>query len=304
MLKNLSLLCLTLMSSVSFATPLKPTTPTPKKLVFAFQKQKDPRELAKNAKSLAAEISQDVGLPVEVLVPDSYTASVQALVSNRAQVAYMDAIPFLLAKKEAPVRVIMAEQRKGRTDYDSIFVVRKDSPYQTLADLKGKRMMFTSQTSTSGYVMAYDRLIKENFLKSAQDPKDFFKSANFAGSYDRALLSVLNNQADVAAVSDYTMEGQKADVYLPAAKREQLRVLTRTAGVPTHCVAVRSDLPQELQTKITQALVRISAEKPQLLSDVYGAAKLVEANDAHAQKAQDAIATTGLSLRQLVEEKE
>lgn len=273
------------------------TAAMPEKVVFVFQKQKNPQEVKASADKVADFLSEKTGVDVEVLVPSSYGASVQAVVSNKAQIAYVSALPYLLAKAEAPVKLIVAEERDGRTDYDSIFVVAKDSPIQSLADLKGKKMVFTSPTSTSGYVFAYARLIQEGLLKPGQDPKDFFSNVSFGGGYDRALLAVANGQADACAVSDYTMEGPKADVYLKKEDRDKLRVLAETPGVPTHGILIRSDLPQEFQDKMQNALLELSNAHPELLSDVYGAGKLVKADDSHVAAAAKAIHDTQLKVQ-------
>lgn len=297
-----------LLAAFSLLCALSPTVTSaqesqskPEKIVFVFQKQKDPKAVQESADKVAEFLTKEVGIPIEVLVPTSYGASVQAVVSNKAQVAYVSALPYLLAKKEAPVRLIVAEERNGKTDYDSIWVVAKDSPYQSLKDLEGKRMAFTSPTSTSGYIMAYYRLITEGLLKPKQDPKEFFSTVTFAGGYDRALLAVANGQADACAVSDYTMEGPKADVYLKPEQREKLRILTRTGGVPTHGILVRTDMPKETQEKIQSGLLKLSEEQPKLLSDVYGASKLVKVDDSHTEKTADAMEKTGLSVEKMVQ---
>jgi phosphonate transport system substrate-binding protein len=274
----------------------------PAKLVFAFQKQNDPRRIRQTADQAAAFLTERLGVPTEVLIPASYGASVQALVSNHAQVAYLSSIPFLLAREEAPVEMLLAELREDRTEYDSVFVVRKDSPYQSLADLRGKRVMWTSPTSTSGFVMAYSRLVDEGLLQPRQPPGEFFEAVNYAGGYDRALLAVFNQQADVCAVSYYTIEGERADVYSTPAMREQLRVLARTSGVPTHLVCIRADLPDPWKQRIQQALLDMSQERPELLADVYGAATFaVVEEEEHVHGAFRALQNTGLGLRGLVE---
>lgn len=290
------LLCLLLFAAASSAWA------GPSRITFAFQKQLDPRELQRTTQELTAFLEERLdGVRVDVVVPASYGATVQALVSNRAQVAYVSALPFLLAREEAPVRFLLAEVREERTEYDSIFVVAADSPFQTLEDLRGKRMMFTSATSTSGYVMPYSRLVDEGLLEKRQSPTAFFGSINYAGGYDRALLAVANGQADACAVSAYTMEGPKADLYMDAARRANLRILTRTSGVPTHGISIRSDLPEELQERIKAALLALSEERPDLLADVYGASSLVEVDEEeHLAGAVSALDNTGLGLRGLV----
>lgn len=273
----------------------------PNKLVFAFQKQNDPRRIRETADQAAKFLTERLGIPTEVLIPASYGASVQALVSNHAQVAYLSSIPFLLAREEAPVQMLLAELREDRTEYDSVFVVRQDSPFQDLADLRGKRVMWTSPTSTSGFVMAYSRLVDEGLLEPRQPPSEFFESVNYAGGYDRALLAVANDQADVCAVSYYTIEGDRADVYSTPAMRENLRVLARTSGVPTHLVCIRADLPEDLKQRIQAALLQMSEERPELLADVYGAAQFaVVREDEHVEGAYRALQNTGLGLKGLV----
>jgi phosphonate transport system substrate-binding protein len=273
----------------------------PDKLIFVFQKQKDPVKVEAEANRMAVVLGRKIGIPVEILVPRRYSLTVQALISNRAHVAYVSALPYLLAKARAPVRVLLAEERASRTDYDSIFVVRKDSPWQHLGQLKSRNMAFTSSTSTSGYVMAYSRLVSDGFLKKGQSPDSFFSHVMYAGGYDRALLAVLNGHVDVCAVSYYTMEGPTADLYLKKEQRDQLRVLTRTPGVPTHLVCVRTDLAESLRDKIKNALLDISRDQPDLLADVYGAAKLVEVvEENHLRGAVRALENTGLDLDPLV----
>ncbi len=273
----------------------------PDRLVFAFQRQADPRQVQEKAENLAAILSDELGIPVEVLIPASYGASVQAVVSNRAQVAYLSSIPFLLAREEAPVELLLAEVRDERTEYDSIFVVAKDSPYETIEDLRGARMMWTSATSASGYVFPYSRLVREGYLDRGEDPAQFFGRINYAGGYDRALEAVLRGQADVCAVSYYTMEGDRADLYMSEENREQLRVLERTPGVPTHLLSVRSDLPEDLREDLRRVLLEISEEQPELFADVYGAAsfKAVE-EDEHVKMAVEALENTGLGAGRLV----
>lgn len=306
MMMQFAKLALLALLAVIFSTPLsaqgaaKATERRPDKIVVAFQKQKDPQAIQETADRVAAFLTAEVGIPVQVMVPASYSASIQALISNHAQVAYLSSIPFVLARNEAPVELMLAEVREGRTDYDSVFVVRKDSPYQTLADLKGARMMFTSATSTSGYVMAYSRLVNEGLVEKRQNPGAFFRSVNFAGGYDRALIAVHRGQADVCAVSDYTVEGDKADVYTTAAMRGELRVLAETPGVPTHLVCNRKDLPADIKEKLKAAFLKLSAEQPELLSDVYGAAEFKEVpEDEHIATTLQALDNTGLAVADL-----
>jgi len=263
-------------------------TSTPERLVFAFQKQKDPDQIQADAEAVAAFLTEQLDRPVDVRVPGSYGATVQAFISGNIDIAYTDSIPFLYADHERPADILVAEVRPDaegteRTDYDSIFVVRDGSSLQSMEQIKARAdelsICFTSRHSTSGFVMAYKRLVEEGILRKGQKPEDVFASVSYGGGYTQALQEVAHERADLCAVSFYTMEGPKADQYLPAETRAQLRILTRTPGVPTHVVFAADALSADLKQRITNALLKLSDEQPDRLADVYGAKRFVPVDD-------------------------
>ena len=282
----------------------------PKELVFLFQKQRDPLEVREAAEQLATFLSEAIGVPVRYEIPLQYSASVQALVSHKADLAYVSAIPYLLARHEGSAEIIAVEERqdiegRGRTDYDAVLVVRADSPLREFGDLAAQaaslRISFTSTQSTSGYVMPYRRFVQAGILQPQQDPREAFRSVSFAGSYDAAVREVLAGRADVAAVSHYVVEGDSATNYLRPEELDQLRILERIPGVPTHLVCAHPSLSADLKSRAQAALVRVSEEAPQLLSDVYGAKKLLaESNEDHVQAAAEAVQLLGVGLERLV----
>jgi phosphonate transport system substrate-binding protein len=306
MLDRRHLLCSALLAALASPSLAQPQPA----LVFAFQPQKDPAGIKAAAERMSAALAQRLGRPVEVLIPLAYAATVQALVSRRADAAWVSSLPFLLAERDGGAELLLAEVRtdpqgRERTDYDSVFVVPADSPLKSFADLKREakslRMAFTSNTSTSGFVFPYARLVREGMLKKGQPPEQAFRSVSYAGGYTQALEQLLAGRADVAAVSDYTVEGPRRTAYLPEDRQQRLRVLARTPGVPTHVVAVRGGLDPRTKAAIRTALLELSRSDPALLSDVYGASSLrVVDPRRHTRGTVEAIALTGLPIKGLV----
>jgi phosphonate transport system substrate-binding protein len=278
----------------------------PSELVFVFQKQKDPATIKSSADQVAAFLTAELGMPVKTVVPTDYGATVQAMVSRKADIAYVSSIPFLLARRDAGATILVAEQRADaagelRTDYDSVFVARKDSSIASMQDIvanaRSIRMCFTSTTSTSGYVMAYRRLVNEGLIRAGQKPGDVFRSAVFGGSYSLALEQVIDGRADLCAVSFYTVEGDTATNYLKPEQLEQLRIVARTPGVPTHLVCARGGLSEELRARVTAALLKLSSEHGELIADVYGAKSFVEVDEnEHVATAIEAMKYLGLPV--------
>lgn len=269
-------------------------------LIFSFQKQKNPEDLKKASTAMSEQLSKKLNQKIEVLIPTSYGTTAQGLISNKVHVAYMDSLPFILASKETDLDIIAVEKRNEKTQYDSIFVVKKGSSIKSLKDLKGKKMAFSSQTSTSGYLFPFKRLLEEKLITNPKDLNSFFANILYAGGYDKALLAVLNGQADAAAVSDYAFEGAKADLYLTAEQRSGLEILSRTSGVPTHLIAVSKKVPEKMRTQIQNALLAIGKENPDMLSSVYGAAELIKPQGEHTKNTLEALVKTGLTVNEFV----
>ncbi len=290
--------------------PIASVAEDPKELHFIFQKQKDPAVMKDEADKVAAYLSKELGMKVSAQVPNDYAAAVQALVSKRAEIAYVDSMAFLLARRDGDASLLLAEQRldqKGtpRTDYDSVFVVPANSPLQSIEDVKkdasNLRMVFTSPTSTSGYIMAIRRLVNEKLLAPKQDPKEVFKSVSFGGSYTQALEQVIQGRGDICAVSYYTVEGESANQYLSAEQRGKIRILARTPGVPTHVITARGGLSEDLKSRVQAAILKLSKEQPALLKDVYGTATFVTVDEnKHIRTAVEAVEYLNVPVDNLV----
>lgn len=281
----------------------------PERLVVLFQRQRDPEQTRENAEAAAGFLSERLGMPVTAEVPGSYGASVQALASGQADAAYLSALPFLLARRDAGARLLVAEVRPDlegnrRTNYDSVWVALESSEIESMADVRENagdlRVCFTSSTSTSGFVMASLRLVREGVLAAGEDASSVFGRVSFGGGYSQALQEVLTGRADIAAVSHYTVEGPTADLYTTQAERDRLKVIARTPEVPTHLVAASGDLSEAMAERLTEALLALSEERPELLSSVYGATAFRRVDEAeHVRAAVEAVEAVGLPIENL-----
>lgn len=273
-------------------------------LVVIFQKQRDPAQMKAAADRTAQALEEKLHRGVSVQVPSDYSASVQALVSKRADLAYVDSLSYLLAHRDGGATILLGEERvdpKGhaRTEYDSVIVVAKDSPLKTFEDIKKSakdlRVAFTSRTSTSGYLFPYLQLVNTGVLRQKQSPEEVFKSVSFAGSYDLAVKQVIEGKADFAAVSYYSVEGESASKYLKPEELARVRILSRIPGVPTHVIVARGGLSVEEMSTLKHTFLELSKEHPELFKDVYGTSRFVEVNpETHARATEQAVEALGV----------
>lgn len=247
------------------------TTEEPLELTFAFQPQENPEGLQLDSEKFAAFISEETGYEARVFLPTNYSAVVEALRSKNADVAYFSGLPYLMAHEMAGVELLVVEERNGNPFYYSQWYVLEDSDIETLADLKDRTIAFTSPSSTSGYLFPLAEVISEGHIEQGGDPRRFFDDIVFAGGYEQALLALANGRVDAAAASDYALQQ-----YLSDEERSRIRVLHQQGPVPTHGLAIRSDLPQEVKDKVQAALLKLNdKENTDLLRSVYGAERLV-----------------------------
>jgi phosphonate transport system substrate-binding protein len=263
----------------------------PSKLVMAFQPQEDVTKLEPNAMQLVKYLEGRVGCEVRHYMPTDYTAVVEALRGKQADIAYFSAWPCALAETMADVEVFAAEKRTEGPFYWSQWYVLADSPYRSLADLKGKKVAFTSQTSTSGFLFPYAKLIEEGVLPPRGDPKSVFADVLFAGGYEQALKALVAGQVEAAAASDYAFPR-----YLKPEEQARVRVIAKQGPVPSHCLAYRKALPEATKAKIREAFLALNEEaNRELLKKVYGAEGLVAVDGNHLAGLKKALEQTGVA---------
>ena len=247
------------------AAPQATATPALTPLVIAVQPTNTPEQLSADAKELQAFLSQQLGRPVEIVFPTTYAGVIEALRFGHAHAALMSAWPLSLAQKRANADVVLAEvrevvigqEKKEAPGYYSYWVVRPDSPYQSLADLKGKRAALPSALSTSGYVAPLARMVELGLVKQEgtreADPRTFFGDVSFAGGYAQSWEALKAGRADVAVIAGDVSESLYREVLA------NTRVVEQQGPVPSHGLAVARSLDAPTRDRLIAALLELNA---------------------------------------------
>jgi phosphonate transport system substrate-binding protein len=260
------------------------------RLSLALTPSRDPTLLQEVGQELAQALSRHLGMPVRVQVASDYASVIEALRSQLVDAAFLPAVGYVLAARQAGARIVVKAMRGGLADYTARFFVRQDSPYQHLSDLRGKTIAFVDPASSSGYIYPMVLLIKQGLVRD-RDPKTFFRETLFAGSHDAALLSLLNGSVDAAV----TFAEAPERLLKEAEKIARLRSLAETPRIPNDGAAVRRDLSAEMIQRITQALLALN--NPQdvpLLQRLYGIDGLAPAQDREYDPVREAVDLLGV----------
>mgnify|MGYP002777015976 CR=1 FL=1 len=251
------------------------------RIVIVFATRRDATDLEKKAQAVTDFLSKETGLKVEAVVADE-TAAIEALRSNRADVAFLGGRGALKAEQLTGARMYLAEVRpdySGGKTYESVIVVKKDSPLktlgnakQTLGQLKGRKMAFASRTSGSGYIIPTSTFVGDGLVKSPDDYGKFFSEVMYGDGYTSALQAVLRGQVDAAAVSEYALNPP----WITAAEAQQLRVLWSIPGVPAHGIVIDNDVPQATRERLINALLELNQPNNKaMFTTLYNSTQLV-----------------------------
>ena len=189
------------------------TEQKPLKMVFY---PNESSESMKDARLAFQEILKEaVGRDVEILTTTDYNIALEALVSGKADMAYVGAEGYLTAHKRnsAVIPIATNSGPSGTLDdakyYSFIGVQRKDADIYRKADgsfdlslLRGKRMSFVAASSTSGFVIPARVLAAAFSLDNTDDlilSDKVFSKVLFAGSHQGSQVNLFRGDADAAA---------------------------------------------------------------------------------------------------------
>lgn len=283
-----------LMTTLLAAMWIIPQTPaaspiTLSKVVVALKPDKDPDAMIAERAELSNYLSEKLGRPVEVIVPLSSAVILEGLGNGTIDLAYLAATDMLNAMNAQTATLLLAGEIDGKTSYKSYWVTLKEKPYQSVDDLKGKSVAFSSKTSTSGYVIPLWDLRQKKLISDSGKAEEFFGVGNvwFGSGYISAVERVLNGDAEAAAVSYYVLDKDK---HLTAEQRQKLRRLAEQGPVPTHVIAIRSQISDTDRTVLRDALLGMDKGNPELRDRVF-TSRLVEVDAvAHLGSLKESIA--------------
>jgi phosphonate transport system substrate-binding protein len=259
-------------------------------LVIALKPDKDPEAMLAERKKLTAVLSAEMGRPVEVIVPLSGAVIVEGLANGTIDVAYISATDMLNARRSGAASLLLAGEIDGQTWYRSYWVALKEKPYQSVQDLHGLPVAFSSRTSTSGYVIPLHDLHKKGLISSRGSAEEFFGTGNvwFGSGYVSAVERVLRHEAEAAAISYYVLDQDK---HLSPDQRARLKKVAEQGPVPTHVLAVGRRVSEADRDQLRGALLALNQPEHDELRNHAFVSRLVEVDETeHLQPLVDALA--------------
>jgi phosphonate transport system substrate-binding protein len=250
-------------------------SPAQDQIVFALKPDKDPDRMMQEKSALEDFLSERLGKPVSVIIPLSGSVILEGFTNGTIDLGYISATEMVHAKSTDSATLLLAGEIDGKTSYSSYWVSLSEKPYESVKDLEGRRVAFSSRSSTSGFVIPFWDLHKKGLISGRDGPEAFFGDGNvwYGVGYVSAIEQVLAGEAEAAAVSYYVIE---EDRHLTPEQKARLKKVTEQGPVPTHVIAASSRLPDEDVGRIKEALLEFNDDGNRALRDKLFTSKLVE----------------------------
>jgi phosphonate transport system substrate-binding protein len=216
-------------------------------------------------KEVAAAFRDKTGVEMRIFTANDYAGTIQALTGGQIHMAQLGGSGYASAWIDSNGNVeplVMNQEVDGSLGYHSILIVKADSPYHKLEDLKGKTLAWADPNSTSGY------LIPLVTLRAAGiEPEKHFGKTLFSGGHEQSVLGVINGQFDSAFT--WSSKGHNAGQIRAMLDRgllkvDQFRVVWESPPIPNPLIMVRKDMPEDMKKDLREFWIDLQRTHPHL----------------------------------------
>lgn len=218
---------------------------------------------------------KELGVDTQMRNASDYSGVIQGLLGGKIDmVLSMSPASFASVYIQNPKAVdvvgIVVDDKDQSRGYHSVVIVKADSPYKKIDDLKGKSFGMADPDSTSGFLMP-NQAFKKMFGGSVDDRyNNTFSSVTFSGGHEQDILGVLNKQFD-GAVTWTSMVGDYNSGYTSGAfgrlirmdhpdLMKQIRIIWHSPLIPNGPVLVSNRLPADFKAKVVSAIKKLDKE--------------------------------------------
>ena len=243
----------------------------------------NPEKLNRLYGALSEELSEKLEVPVRYAPVSNYAAAVSAFRTGSLDLVWFGGLTGVQARLQTPGARVLA-QRDIDAEFTSVFIANGASglrPFTSadqLVELKGRRLAFGSESSTSGRLMP-QYFMGENGVK----PDDLAGGGpGFSGSHDATIAVVQSGAYEVGALNEQVWRSNVKDGRVDP---DKVTVIWRTPPYVDYHWVVRPDLDARFGDGFTDnlqsSLLELSAETENgaAILELFGAERFIPAED-------------------------
>jgi len=203
---------------------------------------------------LAEYLAKEIGEKVTIVVPKDFEAFKDAVKTGKMDIGFSNPLIYVQMKNKTNIEPLaLSSEVKSGTRLRGIIIVRKDSGFSKVQDLKGKKFVFVDKDSAAGYVF---QMLLLN--KAGLDVDKDISLLPFAKKHDNVTSAVFNKTADAGGIREDELDKAKDKLDIA-----QLRILAYTDYFPNWPLFATAKLNPGLSAKIKAALLKLKPNDPQ-----------------------------------------
>ena len=208
-----------------------------------------PRETYTYYNELFKYISKKINRPIVFEQRKTYSEVNDMLINQTVDIAFVCTGAYIRNKKYCDVLVVPV--CKNLPYYQGYIIVRKNSAFKSLKDLKGKSFAFTDPLSNTGKLYPELRVKKISNMKA----EDFFSKIIYTNAHDMSIELVSKSLVDGASVNSLIYD------YLASTNPERienLRIIEKSEyfGIPP--VVTSKGINKELRKKLEELFLNVN----------------------------------------------
>jgi phosphonate transport system substrate-binding protein len=217
----------------------------------------NPEEVEAEYQPLEDYLKKELGREVELSVPTTYNAVVEAMVSGELDLAYFGGLTYVQARQRADVHPLFTEVNPdtGTTKYRSVIIVPADSDIKKAEDLKGEDFAFGSVSSTSGSL--YPSIMLDG---AGIDYRTDLGEVVYTGGHDTTAQAVANGRVAAGGLEDRILYDLQEEGII---EKGAVRVIEESDPIEGYPWVVRDALSDGDEQALTDAF--LSIKDPKLL---------------------------------------
>lgn len=225
----------------------------PDTLIFAYTPVEDPAVYAEVWSDFIDHLKAETGKDVVFFPVQSNAAQIEAMRSGRLHISGFNTGSNPLAVNCAGFRpfTIMASE-DGNFGYEMEILTYPGSGIESVEDIRGGQLAFTSPTSNSGF-KAPSAILMSDFDMQAE--RDF--EPVFSGKHDNSILGVANQDYPAASIANSVMHRM---ISRGVITEDQVVSIYKSQTFPTTGFGVVYNLKPELQESIRNAFFNFEWE--------------------------------------------
>jgi phosphonate transport system substrate-binding protein len=234
-----------------------------RELRLGISSAENERDAVARHQPFALYMERTLGVPLRIFRATDYAGVVEAMRNKHVEIARMGPAAYALAHRvmgqgiEPVARVIDLEGQQG---YHAVIVVRADSAFRTLEDLRGRSLAWPDPNSASGFAVPQFYLRRQGVV-----PEQFFARTGFSGSHEQGVMAVLNNSFDAATTfwSSERVGNVQRMTDKGMIQPNVTRIVWTSPEIPNSPITLRTDLPAAMRADIVRVLFAMQAADPE-----------------------------------------